>query len=397
MPPTKVADGVLSWASRLDEQTRIQAAKAATVPVVAGHVALMADAHLGKGATVGSVIPTDGAIIPAAVGVDIGCGMVAAETSLRAVDLPDDLSALLAHIEADVPAGVGKSHDHRAAGERWYADHAGDLRTELSAKQYDTTVAQFGTLGSGNHFLEFCLDERDRVWLMLHSGSRGIGNQLAQWHIRKAKGLMKQWFVELPDADLAYFVQGTPSFDHYINDLMWAQSYAAGNRARMVDIALQALIAACFPQAEPAAMARRIETRRINCHHNYTARERHYGKDLWITRKGAILARHGDLGIVPGSMGSASYIVRGLGNPASYHSCAHGAGRAMSRSEAKRRFKSSDLEAAMAGRAWLSTKAAALVDEIPGSYKDIDTVMADQSDLVETVHTLRQVLNYKGT
>lgn len=389
MPPARVAKGVLSWASLLDDATREQAARTAALPFVAGHVALMPDAHLGKGATIGSVIPTHGAIIPAAVGVDIGCGMVAAETVLGASDLPDDLAPLLDAISEAVPAGVGQGHEHVAAGERWLAE-TGMPRTELSAKQARTTCGQFGTLGSGNHFFEVCLDERDRVWLMLHSGSRGIGNQLAQWHIRRAKGLMQQWFITLADPDLAYFVQGTDDFDHYLADLLWAQSYAAGNRARMIAVGVDLLAGACGREA--GGVTQQV----VNCHHNYTAKEHHRGRDLWITRKGAILARDGDLGIVPGSMGTHSYIVRGKGSAASYHSCAHGAGRAMSRSEAKRRFSDADLAEAMAGKTWLRERAGALVDEIPSSYKNIDTVMADQTDLVTIEHELRQVLNYKG-
>jgi tRNA-splicing ligase RtcB len=394
--PERIGPKVLNWASALDDVTREQAIKTASLPFIPSHIALMPDAHLGKGATVGSVIPTQGAIIPAAVGVDIGCGMVAAETSLSAADLPDDLEPLLAGIERSIPAGIGQGHTFGDAGAAWLRkqhDRRDHTPTEAAeGKGLTTACRQFGTLGSGNHFLEVCLDERDVVWVMLHSGSRGVGNRIAQRHIAKAKGLMRQWFVELPDADLAYFVQGTPEFDAYLRDLLWAQDYAAGNRARMVELALEALAAACGHGGGAA-----IERQRINCHHNYASLEHHHGKDLWITRKGAILARSGDLGIIPGSMGTGSYIVRGLGNPASYHSCSHGAGRAMSRGEARRRFSEDDLLVAMTGKTWLRTKGAALVDEIPASYKDIDQVMADQRDLVEVVHTLRQLVNYKGT
>lgn len=394
MPPRR--DGnVLNWASHVDEATLAQAQRTAALPIVAGHVALMPDAHLGIGATVGSVIPTDGAIIPAAVGVDIGCGMVAAETVLRADELPDDLGALLDRIAEAVPAGVGQRHGAGHEVESWaafVARHGLPRGTELSERQEATAAAQYGTLGSGNHFLEICLDERDRVWVMLHSGSRGIGNQLAQRHIARAKRVMKEWAVDLEDRDLAYFVQGSADFAHYIDDVQWAQAYAAGNRRRMVDVTLRLLA-----EATGRPPGGDLATHVVNCHHNYTALEEHGGRRLWITRKGAILARDGDLGIIPGSMGARSYIVRGKGNPASYHSCAHGAGRLMSRRAARKRYTADDLASAMGTRTWLSAKAQRLVDEIPGAYKDIDTVMADQADLVEIVHTLRQVVNYKGT
>jgi tRNA-splicing ligase RtcB len=387
MPPRQLNPRLLSWASELDPATAEQAANTAKLPFIAGHVALMPDAHLGKGATIGSVIPTTGAIIPAAVGVDIGCGMVAALTDLTAADLPDDLRGLLARIGRGVPAGVGRGHDHLEAGETWYAAHPSTA--DLSDRQVAKTVEQFGTLGSGNHFLEVCLDQTERVWLVLHSGSRGIGNQLAQRHIEIAKGLMRRWFIELPDPDLAYLVQGTDEFDAYVRDLRWAQDYAFASRERMADVALSALAAEL---GRPVA-----ERHRINCHHNYTARERHHGRDLWITRKGAILARAGVEGIVPGSMATGTYLVRGKGSAAAYDSSAHGAGRRLSRSEARRRFTGADLAERMGDRTWLADRADKLVDEIPDSYKPIDQVMADQADLVEVTHVLRQVLNYKGT
>lgn len=388
--PEQVADNVVSWASQLDERAREQAAAAASMPFVAGHIALMPDAHVGKGATIGSVIPTRGAIIPAAVGVDIGCGMSAAETLLTAADLPDDLRPLLSRLERLVPPNAAQGREHDDAAHAWLQGH-GLPQTELTDRDQRRTVTQFGTLGSGNHFWELCLDERDRVWIMLHSGSRGIGNALAQQHIKRAKGLMAEWFITLPDPDLAYFVQGTPQFAHYMTDLLWGQAYAAGSRERMTEVGLAAL--ADFVGRPVAALGARV----IDCHHNYTAREHHRGKELWITRKGAILAREGVRGIIPGSMGTRSYIVSGRGNASSYHSCAHGAGRAMSRTEARRRYTAADLAVAMAGRTWLADRGDALIDEIPAAYKDIDQVMHDQRDLVEIVHTLRQVLNYKGT
>ncbi|MDP9406009.1 MAG: RtcB family protein [Actinomycetota bacterium] len=392
MPPRR--DGnVVSWASIVDEATLAQAQRTARLPIVHGHVALMPDAHLGIGATVGSVIPTRGAIIPAAVGVDIGCGMVAAETTLTSRDLPEDLRPLLDRISAAIPAGMGQSHGSRADVSPWaafVAEHGLPSGTRLDAKQETTAAVQFGTLGSGNHFLEVCLDERDRVWVMLHSGSRGVGNQLAQRHIARAKGALREALTTLEDPDLAYVVAGTEAFDRYVADVRWAQAYAAGNRRQMVAVALRLLGEAVGRSAlEPTLV--------VNCHHNYASLEQHDGVEVWVTRKGAILARAGDLGIVPGSMGARSYIVRGKGNPLAYHSSAHGAGRAMSRRAARKRYRPEDLAAAMAGRTWLADKAGKLVDELPAAYKDIDQVMADSADLVEVVHELHQVLNYKGT
>jgi RNA-splicing ligase RtcB len=384
MPPTEVAPGLLSWATDIEPGTVQQAARTARLSVLAGHVALMPDAHVGIGATVGSVIPTEDTIIPAAVGVDIGCGMIATETSLTAEDLPANLSALLPTIEARIPAGVGKGHG-RAADDALGA--LGAPATDLTDKQQTTASVQFGTLGSGNHFVEVCLDERDAVWTVLHSGSRGIGNQLATAHIRTAKHLAQRWHLQLEDPDLAYLVAGTPEFDAYIQDMLWAQRYAMGSRARMADALNRTLF---------DAVGKGSELRRINCHHNFTAQERHHGRKLWITRKGAIKAAQGDEGVIPGSMGTRSYIVRGLGNRASYQSCAHGAGRRMSRSVAKQTLSVESLREAMGDRAWNSDRAAALLDEHPGAYKDVDSVMEDQRDLVEVQHVLRQVLNYKG-
>jgi RNA-splicing ligase RtcB len=393
--PTTITDKLKSWASELDPQTLQQAERTSRLPFVEGHVALMPDAHLGIGATVGSVIPTNGAIIPAAVGVDIGCGMIAVRTSLDASHLPQSLDPLLSLVEASVPAGVGKGHVRTESASRsevrqdradaWLAEHR--PRTELSPKQERTAQDQFGTLGAGNHFLELCLDETDRVWMVLHSGSRGIGNQLAQGHIKKARGLAAQLDERLEDPDLASFVEGTEEFAHYVADLLWAQAYAAANRDQMMDEALRAL----------RKVTRRFdEELRVNCHHNYTAREHHGGKDLWITRKGAIRAGAGELGVIPGSMGAASFVVEGRGNAESFCSCSHGAGRRMSRGEARRSLTAHDLKKRMQGRTWLASRAADLVDEHPDAYKDIHAVMRDQEDLVVVRHTLRQVLNYKG-
>jgi tRNA-splicing ligase RtcB len=385
--PAHLNDKLLSWASDIDEQTVRQAEKTARLSIVAGHVALMPDAHVGIGATVGSVIPTRDAVIPSAVGVDIGCGMIAAELDLTADQLPDSLEPLLARVERAVPAGVGRGHDEAAnAAHRWLA--ANKPATELSSDRAVKAAKQFGTLGAGNHFLELCLDERDRVWVVLHSGSRGIGNQLAQAHIAKARRMAKHLDETLEDIDLAYFVQGTPEFQAYVADMTWAQEYARANRDRMMDSTLREVL---------AFVGSGRETRRVNCHHNFTQREVHGGVELWITRKGAIKADTGDLGVIPGSMGTRSYIVRGKGSAASWTSCSHGAGRRHSRTQAKKLFSTADLAEQMKGKVWLEHRAEALLDEIPAAYKDIDQVMADQADLVEVLHTLRQVLNYKGT
>ncbi|WP_030452313.1 RtcB family protein [Herbidospora cretacea] len=383
--PKEVAHNLLSWASEIDAGTIEQAARTARLRFVSGHVALMPDAHIGIGATVGSVIPTEGAIIPAAVGVDIGCGMIATETDLTAADLPASLDALMPLVERRIPAGVGRGHDDRAIDRALEA--IGRPYTELTPKQDKTVATQFGTLGSGNHFVEVCLDERDHVWTVLHSGSRGIGNQLATRHIAGAKKAMKQAAIGLEDPDLAYFVQGTPEFTAYIDDMLWSQAYAMASRARMDAVLSNALFSV-------VGKGRRVRT--INCHHNFTQKETHHGKSLWITRKGAIKADTGDEGVIPGSMGTRSYIVRGKGNPDSYHSCSHGAGRRMSRGQAKRTLTASSLKKAMEGRTWNADRASALVDEHPEAYKPIDQVMADQTDLVTVQHTLRQVFNYKG-
>ncbi|MEX0658211.1 MAG: RtcB family protein [Egibacteraceae bacterium] len=386
----RIGERVLSWASVLDEQAREQALATASVAVVDGHVALMPDAHLGMGCAVGSVIPTREAIIPAAVGVDIGCGVIATRTSLSAEDLPDSLDPLLDRWAATIPAGLGYWHaDEDPAWRAFVARHGLPESVHADARLRTKAPRQFGTLGSGNHFLELCTDEAETVWLMLHSGSRGPGNTLALRHIAAAKGVMRRMAVALPDPELAYVAQGTPEFDAYIADLLWAQAYAFGNRERMMQVALDALATATGRDPD-------LAVRTINNHHNYARRERHCLTELWITRKGAISARDGELGVIPGSMGTGSFVVRGLGNPQAYLSAAHGAGRAMSRRQARRTFDVDDLERAMAGRTWLREAAAQLIDEIPGAYKDLDTVMADQTDLVEVVHRLETLVNYKG-
>lgn len=389
MTPTKTGN-VLNWASDIDPNALEQAERTAALPFVEGHLALMPDAHWGMGATIGSVIPTRGAIIPAAVGVDIGCGMIAAEMPYTADVLPDDLDRLLGYIAQVVPAGVGKGHESSyAEGDVGRTIGWPDEHNDLTTKQRKKAVNQFGTLGSGNHFVEVCLDERDRVWVVLHSGSRGIGNELAKVHIDGAKKLMARYFVELEDPDLAYLVEGTPEFTAYIEAMLWAQDYALKNREKMMRAVLVQLGAFTGFDA--------VVSSQINCHHNFTEQEAHHGRNVWLTRKGAIRARVGDLGVIPGSMGTASYIVEGLGNPASYQSCSHGAGRRMSRGEARRTLDLDTFHDEMDGIAWQGQDAKTLIDEDPRSYKDIDKVMADQSDLVTVRHTLRQIVNYKGT
>ena len=382
----KLSERLWSWATEVDDGAIRQAAAASRLPVVEDHVALMPDAHVGIGATVGSVIPTRDAVIPSAVGVDIGCGMIATRLDVTAQHLPDSLRPLLPLVEQAVPAGVGKGHDVSTRGaERWLRDH--EPASDLTPKQAKTALAQLGSLGAGNHFFEVCLDEADQVWVVLHSGSRGIGNQLAQQHIGRARQLSKDLGRHLEDPDLAWFTQGTPEFAAYIGDLLWAQGYAMANRELMMEAALKEVT---------AFLGGGQEVERINCHHNFAQQERFGDRLLWITRKGAIKADIGDRGVIPGSMGTRSYIVRGRGNEDSWRSCSHGAGRRHSRSAAKRLFTPNDLVEQMAGRTWQTNSSINLVDEIPSAYKDIDEVMAAQSDLVEVEHVLHQVLNYKG-
>lgn len=389
----KISSRLLSWASILDPQTREQAERTARMPFIHPHLALMPDAHLGRGATVGSVIPTDGAIMPAAVGVDIGCGMVAVRTQLRAAELPEDRVTIREQIARSVPLSAGAQNRKisREHTERRLAD------LEDRAAQIDLDPAtyskpwrhQLGTLGSGNHFLEVTLDEQDRVWLFLHSGSRGVGNKIAQHHTKVAQDYCRRHFIELPDGDrdLAYLVEGTAEFDHYIWEMQWAQHYALLNREEMMDRMVEQLARWTGREVE------RVEE--INCHHNYTEPETHWGRQVWLSRKGAISAREGEAGLIPGSMGTASYVVEGLGNPVALHSAPHGAGRIYSRSKARKTFTLEQLASAMEGIEY--EHSAAFLDEIPGAYKDIDQVMADAADLVRVRHTLRQIVNVKGT
>jgi tRNA-splicing ligase RtcB len=345
----------------------------------------MPDAHLGIGATVGSVAFMEGALVPAAVGVDIGCGMIAVRTNLLAKQLPDDLGPLLDRIEAHVPAGVGQAH---AEAQDDLPQDLGLPASELGPRDAAKLTRQFGTLGSGNHFLELCLDEFERAWVVLHSGSRGIGKTLAEKHIAAAKSVMRRYFIDLEDPDLAYVVEGTAEFEAYISDMLWAQRYAAANRDKMMMTAMASLIEVT------GEGTRALE--RINCHHNFAALEHQRGRDGWVIRKGAIRARRDDRGIIPGSMGTSTYIVTGLGNPASFESCSHGAGRRLSRTAARRELTAESLGAAMSGKTWQSGEAEALVDEHPLAYKDVEEVMEAQRDLVRIDHRLRQILNYKG-
>ncbi|HVV88251.1 MAG TPA: RtcB family protein [Kofleriaceae bacterium] len=383
---------------QLEKAARRQLENVARLPIVFHHVAAMPDVHWGVGATVGSVIPTEKAIIPAAVGVDIGCGMMAMETSLTASDLPDNLHALRTAIERAVPHGRTDNGGRRdrgawrelppAVAAAWeeLAPAYGELADKHPKLGRGNDLEHLGTLGTGNHFIEVCLDERDHVWLMLHSGSRGVGNRIGTYFIELAKRDLRRAIKDLPDKDLAYFREGNPHFDDYVRAVEWAQRYAARNRALMMD-AVAAATAAGVRPFTPGELV-------VNCHHNYVAREHHYGRDVFVTRKGAVRARVGDLGIIPGSMGAKSYIVRGKGNPASFMSCSHGAGRAMSRGDAKRRFSVADHAAATAGIE--CRKDADVIDETPMAYKPIDAVMAAQDDLVEVVHTLHQVVCVKG-
>ena len=380
---------VRSWASDLEENTMQQALTSARCEAVSGPIALMPDAHWGMGATVGSVIPTESAIIPAAVGVDIGCGMIAVETDLDASGLPDNLGPILRGIGKTIPAGFNRHYKTQNTALDWLAKNPLSTDLELKSQATSKMGAQLGTLGGGNHFVEVSIDERDKVWAVLHSGSRGIGNVLAREHIAAARTLCGQLERALEDRDLAYFLDTDPGFNAYIKDMLWAQDYALENREQMMNALLQVI------RDEVGRPVK--ELRRINCHHNYTERETHDDRELWITRKGAIRANVGDMGVIPGSMGTNSYIVSGLGNAESYRSAAHGAGRRFGRKAAKRAFDIATFEAAMEGRMWQKSKAKELLDESPMAYKDIAQVMADQDSLVKIEHELHAVVNYKGT
>jgi tRNA-splicing ligase RtcB len=386
-------DGVEVESAAMEQLTNI-----ASLPFIHHHVAVMPDVHLGKGATVGSVIPTVGAIIPAAVGVDIGCGMCAVRTSLTSNDLPDSLSGLRSHLESAIPHGRTDNGGRNDRGAWRDVPGAIDDRWVSISTTYErlvekhpgvasrNTVNHLGTMGTGNHFVELCLDEDDRVWIMLHSGSRGPGNRIGTYFIERAKREMERWFITLPDSDLAYLPEGSELYDDYVAGVSWAQKFARVNRSIMLDAAIGVMSTRFrdFSCTEEA----------VECHHNYVSRERHYGSDVLLTRKGAVSAREGQLGIIPGSMGVGSYIVRGRGNHESFCSCSHGAGRRMSRTEARRRIT---LEQHVADTDGVECrKDESVLDESPAAYKSLDAVMAAQSDLIEVVHRLTPILNVKG-
>lgn len=383
------------WTEDIEDGALHQLKNIAKLPFIHKNgVAAMPDVHFGIGATVGSVIATHRAIIPAAVGVDIGCGMNAVRTSLKASDLPDSLAELRHDIERSVPLGAGGKHQKDdkvselfkrlpAGDKRWGQQLVLGAANDEGGKR---AASQLGTLGSGNHFIEICLDENQDVWVMLHSGSRGTGNIIGRQFIEIAKGVAEKFFLTLPDSDLAYLPHDTQEFNDYVMAVGWCQDYAMENRRVMMEAVLRAL----HHRVKPFELT----SEAVNCHHNYVEKENHYGENLWVTRKGAIRAREGDMGIIPGSMGQRSYIVRGKGNPESYCSCSHGAGRRMGRKAAMKKFTVADLQAQTEGVE--CRKDAAVLDEIPAAYKPIDEVMANQSDLVEVVHTLKQVVCVKG-
>jgi len=385
---------IKSWTEGVafEDHAFAQVLNVTSLPFIHKHVAVMPDVHWGIGATVGSVIPTKGAIIPAAVGVDIGCGMVAARTTLTANDLPESLSGIRAEIEDAVPVGQGEhkvspyKDTYRKSGLAGLLDKHPKLGTMTRGNIWDKAVRQTGSLGGGNHFIEVCLDTEDRVWVMLHSGSRGVGNLIGRYFIEIAKEDMRTHHINLRDVNLAYVSEGTRHFDDYVEGVGWAQDYAANNRDVMMKLVIEAL-RKHLPDFK-------IEDAAINCHHNYVQQENHFGANVWVTRKGAVSAREGQLGIIPGSMGERSFIVRGKGNPESFCSCSHGAGRVMSRGKAKEAISLDDH--AEATRGVECRKDVGVLDESPAAYKDIDAVMAAQDDLVEIVHTLKQVLCVKG-
>ena len=386
----------------LEKEAEQQLMNVAQMPFVHSHIAVMPDVHWGLGATIGSVIPTLKAIIPAAVGVDIGCGMMAVQTSLKATDLPENLKDIRSNIEKAVPHG--RTHNG-GPGDRGAWSDIPDLQAEVwkdlasglesiaeknpkVMRKHSNNVNHLGTLGTGNHFIEVCLDEADQVWFMLHSGSRGIGNRIGTYFIDLAKQDIRRLHINVPDINLAYFPEGSEHFNEYVEAVEWAQVFAKTNRELMMKAVIKAV------QNSKGIPPFEANLEAVNCHHNYVARENHFGENVLVTRKGAVRARLGDMGIIPGSMGAKSYIVRGLGNKDSFDSCSHGAGRAMSRTEAKRRFSVDDHIKATEGVE--CRKDRDVVDETPAAYKDIDAVMEAQKDLVEIAHTLRQIICVKG-
>ena len=392
MNPLNIGPNVLSWlpAEQIEDSAMQQIENLSRMPFIFKHVAVMPDCHFGMGATVGSVIPTNRAIIPAAVGVDIGCGMIAVKTPLTREALPEDLSDIRKAIEHQVPLSAG--HYNRSIKktakpriEQLEAKAAELDRLDFYDKLDKNWRKQLGSLGSGNHFIEVVLDEEGYAWAFLHSGSRGVGNRIAAHHIKIAKALMEKWYINLPDADLAYLVEDTPEFDDYMKDLDWAQEFALLNREEMMERIIRLLQYRCG-DFEP------VET--IQCHHNFTQREHHFGKNILVSRKGAIEAREGQLGLIPGSMGTRSYVVRGKGNAASFNTAPHGAGRRLSRNKARNNFTMEDFDRDMVGIE--VNRSEAFLDELPGAYKDIDLVMEQSAGLVEILHTFRQIVNVKG-
>lgn len=390
----KINNKLFNWASILEDNTREQAVRTASMPFVSPHLALMPDAHLGAGATVGSVIPTKGAIMPAAVGVDIGCGMIAVKTQYKKDELDihteHTLKQLRHSIERSIPLSAGNFNNKLTETVQPRIVELLDMNDGREGFYSQLTRThwrfQLGTLGSGNHFIEVTLDEDNNVWLFLHSGSRGIGNSIATHHIKIAQNLMKRYFIKLADPDLSYLVEGTPEFDLYIKDLNWAQHFALLNREEMMDRLIKDFEYWIGGKVE--------EQERINCHHNFTRKEHHMGQDVWLSRKGAIQADKGRAGLIPGSMGTASYVVEGKGYAPSFNSAPHGAGRVWARKAATRNFTMDDLDKAMIGIEYNRSKA--FLDEIPAAYKDIDIVMDDASDLVTIKHTFHQIVNVKG-
>lgn len=378
------------WTNDIELEAETQLRNLSQMPFIFKHISVMADVHSGKGSTVGSVIATKGAMMPATLGVDIGCGMCAVKTTLNAKLVQDKIKEIRHSIERSIPVGFESHKASRAPGNKWAGwgqfENLNATQKILNDKQKYNN--QLGTLGGGNHFIEICLDTEQNVWVMLHSGSRNIGKTLAEIHIDKAKGLMKQMFINLPDPDLAYLVQGTPEFDAYKSDVSWAQDYAMENRRLMMELVLKDLSYA-VNNKEPI-----MKLMEVNCHHNYMEMENHYGENVLVTRKGAVRAREGDFGIIPGSMGAKSFIVRGKGNQESFFSCSHGAGRKMSRTKAKALFTKADLDAQTNGVE--CRKDEGVIDEIPAAYKDIETVIENQSDLVEVIAEIKQILCIKG-
>lgn len=389
---SETAKPIKIWATDMEPEAEQQVRNLGNMPFIWKHVAVMPDAHAGKGSTIGTVIATRGAIIPAAVGVDIGCGMCAVKTPFK-VDELTHLSALRDSIERMIPTGNNGNKEVSEVAQirlESLGNFSATAHDKLKGHMLDKAAQQLGSLGGGNHFIEICADTEGQIWIMLHSGSRGIGNQLARIHMDRAQDIMKQYFIGLPDPDLAYLAQGTPEFKEYMTDLMWGQKYARANRDEMMDRVREALWFHILGDHAPVIP----DEFRVDCHHNYTAWENHGGQNVMVTRKGAVSAKEGEWGIIPGSMGTKSYIVKGKGNPESFCSCSHGAGRRMSRNKARATFTVEDLKQQTLGVECLKTDG--VLDEIPGAYKDIDVVMANQADLVEPVYQLKQLLCVKG-